>query len=64
MTPGGLFCLLTASVGYLGTVYCLFRLDTKSEKSGDWKWTVGMLAGIVLMILGVLLWAVPGFFNS
>ena len=56
--------LSAAVIGYVLTVFCLFKMDTRSERAGDWVWGGGMLGGILMMILGVLLWAVPDFFKG
>ena len=56
--------LSAAVIGYGLTVFCLFKMDTRNERPGDWVWGGGMLGGILMMILGVLLWAVPDFFKG
>ena len=56
--------LVVAVIGYALTVFCLFKMDTRNERPGDWVWGGGMFGGILMMILGVLLWAVPDFFKG
>ena len=64
MSTTSIFYLSVALAGYVGTIYCLFKIDTRQEKPGDWIWSLGMAAGIGSMILGILLWAVPNFFKG
>jgi hypothetical protein len=48
--------------------YALFNVglwkSDSTPKPQDTLWALVMLGGTILMFLSVLLWAVPGFFNS
>jgi hypothetical protein len=48
--------------------YVLFNLglwkSDSSPKPQDTLWALVMLGGTILMFVSVLLWAVPGFFDS
>ncbi len=48
--------------------YVLFNLglwkSDSTPKPQDTLWALVMLGGTLLMFVSVLLWAVPGFFNS
>ncbi len=49
--------------GYVFFNLGLWKSDS-SPKPMDTVWALVMLAGTLLMFGSVLLWAVPGFFNS
>jgi hypothetical protein len=55
--------ILGIIVGYVLFNMGLWKSDS-SPKPMDTVWALVMLGGTVLMFLSVLLWAVPGFFNS
>jgi hypothetical protein len=50
-------------VGYVLFNLGLWKSDS-TPKPQDTLWALVMLGGTILMFLSVLLWAVPGFFNS
>lgn len=60
MAPGWIAGIV---VGYVLFNMGLWKSDS-SPKPMDTVWALVMLGGTVLMFLSVLLWAVPGFFNS
>lgn len=60
MAPGWIAGIV---VGYVLFNVGLWKSDS-TPKPQDTMWTLVMLGGAILTFLSVLLWAVPGFFNS
>jgi len=50
-------------VGYILFNLGLWKSDSSPKPQDTW-WAFGMLAGTLLMLVSVLLWAVPDFFRS
>ena len=60
MAPGWIAGIIA---GYVLFNLGLWKSDS-APKPKDTYWALVMLGGTLLMFLSVLLWAVPGFFNS
>lgn len=59
MSPGWILGIVA---GYALFNVGLWKSDSSPKPQDTW-WALGMLAGVILMFVSVLLWAVPGFFG-